>query len=133
MLTTIKGLRSTAVPFFIRPISRTIADRLARAWLLPNARQHLEFIDSLLATAPGGGPFLCGPELTAADIMISFPLLFAPERFDGEDSSETFWKWKDGKGVQNEFARVFEYLGTMKKREAWKRAEDKFGEVMGEA
>jgi glutathione S-transferase len=120
------------VPFFIRPISRAIANRLAHAWLLPNARQHLAFLADLLARPPAGaapGPYLCGSELTSADVLLSFPLLAAPELFDGEDAGKTFWD-KDG-GVKAEFRTVFEYVDGLKQREAWKRADARFAEALG--
>lgn len=35
---------------------------------------HFNFLEGQLATSPDGGKFLCGKDLTAADILMSFPL-----------------------------------------------------------
>ena len=128
----VQGLRGDSVPFYVRPITRGVANKLAEMWLLPNERKHLEFIDSLLATAPDGGPFLCGSELTAADVMMSFPLLAGPDRFDADDYTGSYWNKGQEGGVRMEFKRVFEYLDLLKERKAWKTSEERYSSAMAE-
>ncbi|KAK4502136.1 hypothetical protein PRZ48_005559 [Zasmidium cellare] len=41
---------------------------------LSDVKIHLSFLESQLNSAPEAGLYLCGKDLTAADIMISFPL-----------------------------------------------------------
>ncbi|KAK4575095.1 bifunctional glutathione transferase/peroxidase [Recurvomyces mirabilis] len=64
-------------PFFIKPITRAIASRVYAAFLTQSLKTHFTFLESQLATSPNNGRFLCGSELTAADIIMSFPLLSA--------------------------------------------------------
>lgn len=45
----------------------------------PNLRTHFAFLEEQLATSPDNGRYLCGPELTGADILLSFPLGAARE------------------------------------------------------
>ncbi|KAF2159363.1 hypothetical protein M409DRAFT_30111 [Zasmidium cellare ATCC 36951] len=42
---------------------------------LREVQTYLTFLESQINSAPQGGPYLCGNGLTAADIMISLPLL----------------------------------------------------------
>jgi glutathione S-transferase len=43
-------------------------------FLHPNFKKHLDFLESQMASSPNGGEYLCGKEMTGADIMMSFPL-----------------------------------------------------------
>lgn len=38
------------------------------------AKTHLDFLESQIGSAPGNGQYICGQELTAADILMCFPL-----------------------------------------------------------
>ena len=50
------------------------------AYLRPNFRRQFDFIESQLASSPGGGDYLCGSQLTGADFMMSFGLPAAMDR-----------------------------------------------------
>ncbi len=67
-------------PFFVRPITSIVASQVEAAFLTRNVDGNLAFLEDQLKTAPGGGPYLCGKELTAADILISFPVIAASQR-----------------------------------------------------
>lgn len=69
------------MPFFVRPISSAIANRIISMMVYPNVKKHLAFLEKQLETS--GGDFLTGPDLTAADIMMSYPLLAGKSGFDG--------------------------------------------------
>lgn len=77
-----KDIRSSPVPFFIKPVTRGIADKVDSLYLLDNYATHFSFLESQLASSPDNGEFLCGAELTAADILMSFPLIAAGSRVD---------------------------------------------------
>jgi glutathione S-transferase len=62
------------VPFFIKPITRGVADRVDNSFLNRNFAIHTAFLEEQLATSPGGGDWFCGQNLTGADIMMIFPL-----------------------------------------------------------
>ncbi|TKA67192.1 hypothetical protein B0A49_08726 [Cryomyces minteri] len=76
----INNIRNSPVPFFIKPITRGIAGKVDDLFLKPNFKTHFEFLEEQIATSPGGGEYLCGKELTGADILMSFPLVAAQGR-----------------------------------------------------
>ena len=67
------------MPFFIKPITRGIAGRVDTMFLNENFKTTFSFLESQVASSPGGGKYLCGTELTAADILMSFPLIVASQ------------------------------------------------------
>ncbi|KAM0713435.1 hypothetical protein Q7P37_010397 [Cladosporium fusiforme] len=78
------NIRTSPVPFFIKPVTRGIADKVDSLYLLDNYATHFSFLESQLASSPDGGEFLCGKELTGADILMSYPLMAAKPRMDRE-------------------------------------------------
>lgn len=110
------------IPFFIRPITSTVAGKVHNSFVVPNIEKHCAFLQQQLETWPNGGKYLCGDKLTAADILISFPLLNLPraEALGGEGA----------KGKLNEkFPKVFEYVARLEEEEGYKRAEKKIEEL----
>lgn len=61
------------MPFFIKPITRTIGSRVESAFLTENFAKHFGFLDSQLASSPDGGKYLCGKDLTAVRSPCSRP------------------------------------------------------------
>ena len=110
-------IKTAPVPFFIRPITNSIASRIETSYLSGQFRLHYQFIEDQLATSPDDGQYLCGDEITGADILMSFPLEAGNSR----------------SGVkQEEFPKVFAYVERLHEREAYKRATDKIIEVEGQ-
>lgn len=72
MLTTTE-IRTSPVPFFIKPITNAVAGKVESGFLATNFKTHYDFLEGQLKTSPDEGGFLCGKEITAADIMLSFP------------------------------------------------------------
>ncbi|PWY95273.1 hypothetical protein BO94DRAFT_531199 [Aspergillus sclerotioniger CBS 115572] len=70
------------MPFFIKPLPRLVAGQVENAFLTRNITAHLEFLEDQLRTSPQGGKYLCGTELTGADIMMSFPVIAMAGRVD---------------------------------------------------
>ncbi|KAL2146139.1 hypothetical protein VTI28DRAFT_4979 [Corynascus sepedonium] len=112
-------LQGPKVPFFVRPITSAAVEKMFSVWLGPEIAKHLAFIESQLETSPGNGQYLCGSSLTAADILMVYPLQDARERF----SQVTAGK---GKGKLGEgFPKVWAYLKRLEEEPAYKRAESK--------
>ncbi|MEO8904033.1 MAG: glutathione S-transferase [Polyangiaceae bacterium] len=63
-------------PFFVRPILRAVATKVKERFVLPQVKLHLDYMESELGTAQ----WFAGPELTGADIQLSFPLEAAAAR-----------------------------------------------------
>ncbi|GFF31306.1 glutathione S-transferase 1 [Aspergillus udagawae] len=80
MKVVIDGVRNAPVPFFIKPVTRMIASKVDGAFINPNVHTHLGFLEDRLKTAPGGGPYLCGDKITAADIHLSYSVIAALSR-----------------------------------------------------
>lgn len=68
-------LRNGPIPFFIKPITRSIASRVDAEFLTENYATYFGFLESQIESSPNDGQYLCGTGLTAADIMLSFPVL----------------------------------------------------------
>ncbi|KAJ3940431.1 bifunctional glutathione transferase/peroxidase [Colletotrichum fioriniae] len=124
-------LKSTNVPFLIRPLTSLVASKIFSLVLFPNAQKHLAMLENYLKTAPGvsassGGGFLCGPELTAADILISFALITA----DAENAWDTMGSWPGG-SVKAAHPVLFEYVERLKREPGYLRVVEKVKEIEG--
>ena len=64
------------MPFFARPIARSIVGKVIDGFVQPNLDRHLDYMESVLAKQA----WFAGPEFTAADIQMSFPLEAAVAR-----------------------------------------------------
>lgn len=112
-------IRNAPVPFFIRPIPAFVAGQIESQFLTRNLQTHFSFLEDQIRTSPDGGKFLCGQELTAADIMMSFPLIAAAGRdiFDkGEYPELTAYinRLQDTEGYKKAAAKIEEVEGTFK-------------------
>ncbi|HEX4871694.1 MAG TPA: glutathione S-transferase, partial [Nevskiaceae bacterium] len=75
-------IETTPMPFFVKPVARAISGKAKQAFILPNIRLHLDFLEAELAKAE----WFAGDQFTAADIQMSFPLEAAAAR-GGLDAS----------------------------------------------
>ncbi|HEX7326582.1 MAG TPA: glutathione binding-like protein [Rhodanobacteraceae bacterium] len=64
------------MPFFAKPVARGIAKKVNAAFVDPNIQRQLSFMEAEL----GRHDWFAGPEFTAADIQMSFPLEAAAQR-----------------------------------------------------
>ncbi len=110
-------IKNAPVPFFIRPITNGIASRIQTSYLTEQFELHYQFLEDQLATSPDGGEFLCGKEISGADILMSFPLEAGNSR----------------SGVKQEkYPKVFAYVEKLHERGAYKKATEKIIEVEGQ-
>lgn len=103
-------IRDSPVPFFIKPITRGIADKVDTMYLTDNFATHFGFLESQLSSSPDNGEYLCGAELTAADILMSFPIIAASDKVDAE-------KYPKLKAYVAKLQGHEGYLGSIKKIE----------------
>ena len=75
-------MEKTPMPFFARPIARSIAARVKSSFIQPNIDRNLDFTEAEL----GKSDWFAGNDFTAADIQMSFPLEAAAVR-GGLDAS----------------------------------------------
>lgn len=119
-------MKSKNVPFFLRPITRFVANKIIGAMVFPNAKRHFGMLEQYLETSPDGGSYLCGPELTGADILLTYPLMSAMEMNAFDDMG----KWEKGSFKQT-FPKMQAYMGKLSQEPGWKRTIEKITELEG--
>ncbi|MBX3657365.1 MAG: glutathione S-transferase [Ramlibacter sp.] len=100
-------IEKARMPFFAKPIARAIAGKAKSSFILPNIRQHLDYLEAEL----GRAPWFAGEEFTGADIQMSFPLEAAQAR-GGLDASRP---------------KLMDFLQRIHSRPAYLRAVEKGG------
>lgn len=95
------------MPFFVKPIARGISAKVKSAFISPNIKRNLDFMEASLAD----GPWFAGKEFSAADIQMSFPVEASAARA-GLDASRP---------------RLMKFLERIRARPAYQRALEKGG------
>ena len=95
------------MPFFLRPVVRTISAKAMSSFILPQLKLHLDFIEGEL----GRSAWFAGAEFSAADIQMSFPIEAAASR-GGLDANRP---------------KLSAYLERIHARPAYRRAIEKGG------
>ncbi|EJD05611.1 thioredoxin-like protein [Fomitiporia mediterranea MF3/22] len=98
-------------PFFIRPVASLICNTLLKKMVDPQLLQNRTFIEEHLAKCPSGW-FASGPNPTAADFMMIFPLEAMDTRIPDSGNSTA----------------IHDYVKMVHERLAYKRAAEKGGE-----
>ena len=99
-------IKTTPMPFFIKPIAKGIAETVLRTVVDPQLKNHFQFIESQLQ----GQKWLCGEEFSAADIQMSFPL-----------------EAGEARGATRGKPQIEDYLKRMRSRPAYKKALERGG------
>jgi glutathione S-transferase len=63
-------VRTAPLPFFLKPIAKTLADKIDGAYTTPALELHLGFVESAL----GEYPYFAGPDFSMADIQMIYPV-----------------------------------------------------------
>ncbi|KAJ7655363.1 glutathione S-transferase [Mycena rosella] len=114
------AIKSAPTPFFLRPITSRIAAQLHAAFVAPGFATHFSFLEGQLASAPDGGPYLCGANLTGADILMSFPLIVAQQPI------------AEGALNKDAYPRLWAYTELLKESKGYKKAVERIVELEGE-
>lgn len=94
-------------PLLVRPIARAIADKALSVFVLPNIERNLGFMEAEL----GRHEWFAGPQFSAADIQMSFPLEAARARG----------------GLDEKRPRLMDFLQRIHARPAYERAVERGG------
>ena len=97
-------------------MSGRIAGGLQSTFVDPNLKTHFAFLERQLTTAPDEGKYLCGPKLTGADILLSFPLMAAESK--GLVPKETY-------------PRLAEYVKKLQEEDGYKKSVEKIVALEG--
>lgn len=100
-------IEKAKVPFFVKPIARAISGKAKAAFIGPQLKTHLDFMEGELAR----GSWFAGEAFTAADIQMSFPVEAARTRA-GLDASRP---------------RLMDWLARIHARPAYQRALERGG------
>lgn len=95
------------VPLIIRPITKAVSAQVGKEFLDPNIERGLQHLENSL----NGKDWLLGQTLTAADIMMSFPVEGAAVRV----------------GLESEYPNIYAYLQRFQNRQAYKIGLEKGG------
>ncbi len=95
------------MPFFIKPIARTITSQVKDSFINPQIALHLSYIEAELRKSL----WFIGNEFTAADIQMSFPLEAAAARTSLEKS----------------YPKIKDFLERIHSRSAYQRALERGG------
>lgn len=95
------------MPFFVRPVARRITGGVRESFLNPQLDLHLGFVEGRLK----GKTWLLGDTLTAADVMMSFPLQAAVKR------------------SKLNLPHIAAYVARIEADPAYRRAESKLGKL----
>jgi len=93
---------ATPMPFFVKPIVRTISSKVQGTVVTPNLRRQWDFMEAQLARSS----WFAGDAFSAADIQMSFPVEAAAQRG----------------GLGAEYPKLMQYLKRIHARPAYKRA-----------
>lgn len=115
----INALKSSRIPFFIRPITSMVSRQMMSMAILPNIKAQLGLLEDRLKTS--GGDYLCGSNLTAADVLLSFGLI---------NAKDAFAEMGDFGGAPREvYPKVYEYIARLEGHPGWKRSIEKIKEI----
>lgn len=100
-------VRRAPVPFFVKPVTRGIADKVMASFVTPNLERMYAFMEGEL----GERPWFAGDAFSAADVQMSFALEAAAQRG----------------GLDARYPRLRDWLERVHARPAYRRALERGG------
>ena len=77
------------MPFFVKPVAKGIANKVKALMVEPNLKRQLDFMEAEL----GKSEWFAGPDFSAADIQMSFPVEAAHQRAGLDASRPKLMAW----------------------------------------
>jgi len=102
-------VKSSPMPFFIKPIAHGIANKVMSSFVTPNIVSHFNYVESHLAE----NEYFAGDAITGADIQMSFPLEASVAK---------------GAITESSHPHMFQYVRKLQSRPAYQVALAKGGE-----
>ena len=100
-------IETAPMPFFVKPVARSIARKVKDGFIMPQILQHLAFLEAEL----GKSTWFAGEEFTAADIQLSFVIEAAASRG----------------GLDGKYPKLNAYIQRIHARPAYQRALERGG------
>ncbi len=82
-------IESGPMPFFVRPIARGIAQKVKTAFIRPQIKRHLDYMEAEIAKTG----WFAGSQFSAADIQMSFPVEASAARGGLDTSRPQLMAW----------------------------------------
>jgi glutathione S-transferase len=101
-------IKRAALPFFVRPIARGIADRALASFVDPNLVRIFDYFESELTSRE----WFAGSAFTAADIQMSYPVEAARARAGLDGSRPRVIAWLERIHARPAYARALESGGA---------------------
>jgi glutathione S-transferase len=101
-------IEKAPMPFFVKPIAKTISKKVQDSFIDPQIKAHLDFIEAELCKST----WFAGGRLTGADIQMSFPLEAAAARG----------------GLDESYPKSMAFLKRIHARAGYKRALERGGD-----
>lgn len=103
----LRRIDEAPLPFFIKPVAKGITGKVREGFLNDNIRRHVEFIASSLESQR----WFAGTDFSAADIQMSYCLEAVESRVE----------------LAKDFPQIGDFLGRIRDRDAYQRAEERVG------
>lgn len=100
-------VENAKMPFFARPIARGIAQKAKAAFILPNLKTHLDFMEGEL----GKNEWFAGEAFSGADIQMSFPVEAARARGGLDAARPKLMAWLERIHARPAYQRALERGG----------------------
>jgi glutathione S-transferase len=100
-------VQQAPAPFFVKPVVKNLVGRVNDAFLMPNIKRQLAFIESELAQRT----WFAGDEFTAADIQMSYPVEAAAARIGLDASYPNIKAWLAGIHARPAYIKALEAGG----------------------
>ena len=102
-------MQRSPAPFFIKPLLRGISAKVQRAFVDPQLKTHLDYLEGEL----GKSPWFGGEQFSAADIQMSFPLEAATSRAGlSADTRPRLWDFLQRIHARPAYQRAIERGGA---------------------
>jgi glutathione S-transferase len=95
-------IKSSPMPFFVKPIAKMIANKVLDNFVMPNINDNFDFIEAHLKT----NQWFLGDNFSPADIQMSFPLEAGLSRLENKDN----------------YPNIKKYVNAFQSRPAYKEA-----------
>ena len=96
-----------------------VASQVENHFLNRNIDGNLAFLEEQLRTSPEGGEYICGKELTAADILLSFPVIAVTGRALKQERNK------------DKYPLIIQYAKRLENNEGYQRAVKKIEKIEG--
>ncbi|KAI0023136.1 glutathione S-transferase [Xylariomycetidae sp. FL0641] len=120
MAIVLLAIKGPDVPFFIRPVTALVSNQVMGVLIAPALKAQFAFLEKQLETS--SGDYICGKDLTSADVLLSFVLISLKGRMS------EFGKFGEG-GPQAAYPKLYAYIDRLQELPGYKRSVQKIKDI----